>query len=161
MLDFIAKYWLQFIFSIVVGFLTCVTKYLYGLHKKEQSKQRDEVRESFRAEIALERQATSEAIEQEHKARVSREEALNREVKKVEGKIDSLQNGILSIQSRIFKSDCRKLLEPEHEITLEEYEQIVIEHQVYRDLGGNGRGDELFELVSHKFNSALIKPNSQ
>ncbi len=74
-------------------------------------------------------------------------------------KIDTLQDGILSIQGRDFKADCRSLLQPDHEITLDEYEQIIEEHEVYNNLGGNHKGDELFDLVTHKFDAGLIHKN--
>lgn len=36
MLDFIAKYWLEFLFGIIALGLTGLTKYFYNLYKKEK-----------------------------------------------------------------------------------------------------------------------------
>ena len=38
MLDFIAKYWLEFLFGIIALGLTGLTKYFYNLYKKEKSR---------------------------------------------------------------------------------------------------------------------------
>ena len=74
-------------------------------------------------------------------------------------KIDILQDAILSIQGREFKAHCRALLQPDHEITLDEYEQIISDHAAYNNLGGNHKGDELFDLVTHKFDAGLTHKN--
>ena len=54
------------------------------------------------------------------------------------------------MQGKNFKSDCRRLLDENHEITLDEWEEIDADHEAYNGLGGNHRGDELFELVKKK-----------
>lgn len=88
----------------------------------------------------------------------AREKALKEEDDKIYQSIDNLKgdmgilkNGILSIQGRGFKHDCRKLLEEGHIITLNEYEAIGAEHNIYKTLGGNSHGDALFELVKVKY----------
>ena len=48
---------------------------------------------------------------------------------------------MLSIEGRAFRTECRKLLEPDHVISLKEYEAIVSEHETYNRLGGNHEGD--------------------
>ena len=104
----------------------------------------------------------SNLIEQNHKDTLSiiheQKEASKAGDKKLQENIESimvefniLKNGILSIQSRQFKKDCRTLLEPEHVITLQEYENISNEHHVYNSLHGNHEGDQLFELVHLKY----------
>jgi hypothetical protein len=66
-----------------------------------------------------------------------------------------IKGGILSIQGRDFKADCRMLLQPEHMITLNEFEAIIEEHEVYKSLGGNHEGDALFTLVEQKYGKQL------
>ena len=46
------------------------------------------------------------------------------EDKRIRVEIDSIKGGVLSIEGRAFKEDCRRLLEPGHIITLAEYEAL-------------------------------------
>lgn len=64
--------------------------------------------------------------------------------------INIIKAGLLSLQGKQFRRKCRKLLKPEHTITLEEYEQLIEDHNVYNALDGNHKGDELFALVKDK-----------
>ena len=77
------------------------------------------------------------------------------EDKKIYEKIDHLTSGVLSIEGRAFKDDCRRLLEPGHVITLAEFEAIQAEHIVYNNLGGNHEGDGLYSMVVAKYQQAL------
>ena len=65
--------------------------------------------------------------------------------------------GVLSIQGKDFKSDCRRLLNEEHRITTEEFEELEDEYEVYTGLGGNGRGAALFDAVKTKYMAQLGK----
>ena len=69
-----------------------------------------------------------------------------------------LQAGVLRVAGRWFVDDCQELLEQDHIITQDEYEDIMDYHTTYNNLGGNHKGDEYFKLVSEKFhNQAGIK----
>ena len=67
-----------------------------------------------------------------------------------------MRSGLLSIQGRDFKRHCRELLDDEHEITLDEWEQIDADHEAYNGLGGNHKGDQLYELVKKKVENNLL-----
>lgn len=62
-----------------------------------------------------------------------------------------LQAGVLRVAGRWFIGDCQNLLEPDHVITQDEFEDIMDYHTTYNNLGGNHKGDEYFNLVSEKF----------
>lgn len=62
-----------------------------------------------------------------------------------------LQAGVLRVAGRWFIGDCQELLEQDHIITQDEYEDIMDYHTTYNNLGGNHKGDEYFRLVSEKF----------
>ena len=66
------------------------------------------------------------------------------------------QKGLLSLQEKIFKAECKKLLEQEY-VTYEEMEHCSSNHVAYNDLGGNHHGDELFKMVENKFNAQSLK----
>ena len=52
MLDFIAKYWLEFLFGIIALGLTGLTKYFYNLYKKEKQRLEDEAHEKIIKELS-------------------------------------------------------------------------------------------------------------
>ena len=159
LLDFIVKYWMQFGFSLIIAGLTVLNKYFYNLYKKEKLHQKTEEQKNFYQEIknaiTTERAITQECLDVNQQKSIECDQILEQKVSNLKEKIDTLQDGILSIQGRDFKSDCRALLRPDHEITLDEYEQIIEDHEVYNNLGGNHKGDELFDLVTHKFDAGL------
>ena len=163
MLDFIVKYWMQFGFGLIVAGLTALSKYFYNLYKKEKSHQKTEEQNNFYQEIknaiTAERVVTQNCLDVNQQKSIECDQVLDQKVSNLKEKIDMLQDGILSIQGRDFKSDCRALLQPDHEITLDEYEQIIEDHEVYNNLGGNHKGDELFDLVTHKFDAGLTHKN--
>jgi len=55
----------------------------------------------------------------------------------------------------MFYDECRRLLDPNHVITLDEYEQFNKDYEAYKALGGNHRGDILYKSVVVKFEESL------
>lgn len=82
-------------------------------------------------------------------------EALCGAVQQTNQQIEVIKDGMLSIQGKTFKQDCRKLLAEDHKISLEEYENLTIDHDVYNKLGGNHEGDSLYDLVTTKYAKEL------
>lgn len=74
----------------------------------------------------------------------------------IHNEINVLRDGMLSVQGREFKADCRYLLQDGHVITLSEYENIVEEHRIYNSLHGNHEGDALFAMVKAKYEQTLL-----
>lgn len=74
---------------------------------------------------------------------------------KIERSIEVVQNGVLSMQGRNFKNDCKKLLDTNHTITLQEYEALLQDHTIYNSLGGNHEGDALFSMVEAKYKNTV------
>lgn len=62
----------------------------------------------------------------------------------VTNSLDAIRNGLLAVQGHEFRNKCRRLLTKE-EIKPEEYEQLESDHIAYNGLGGNHKGDSLFE----------------
>ena len=73
--------------------------------------------------------------------------------------IDVIKDGMLSIQGAAFKKECRKLLNENRPITLNEYEHITEEHRVYNSLGGNHTGDALFKMLEEKYKREFSMTN--
>ena len=160
LLDFIVKYWIQFGLGLIVAGLTWLSKYFYKLYKNEKSHQKtkeqkqfyDEIKEAISAEHAI----TKQSLEEERKSSMESDKIIEKKVGSLEIEINNLKYGILSMQRRDFITDCRALLNPDHEITLDEYEQIMDDHKTYNSLGGNHKGDEWYRMVEQKFKSSLV-----
>lgn len=89
-------------------------------------------------------------IDKKHDSSKQGDIALHTEMNSFTVVLNSLKRGLLSVQGRQFKADCKKLLAEDHVITFDEYQQITEDHQAYHDLGGNHNGDALFDLVRKK-----------
>lgn len=68
--------------------------------------------------------------------------------------LDLIKKGLLAVQGHEFRNKCRKLLRQEV-IEFEEYEQLESDHIAYNGLGGNHKGDSLFDQVKTKYYSQL------
>ena len=159
MLDFIAKYWLEFLFGIIALGLTGLARYFYGLYKKEKQRLEDKAHEKIivelKSKISNEHKITTSLLQTERNLSKQENDALKQEIYNLNDKIDVVSGGVLSIQSKQFKDDCRKLLNPDHEITLDEFEEIESDHETYNKMGGNHTGDKLFQMVEQKFKNSL------
>ena len=54
-----------------------------------------------------------------------------------------------------FKRRCEAFLQPEHEISLQEFNELQEDHEAYNALGGNHIGDQLFDLVCEKYSHTV------
>lgn len=123
-------------------------KKVWNLYKKEKNTQKTEEQKKFYAELIAE-------IRKEHEYSNESDKVIQGQVDTLRGDLSILKEGILSLQGKEFKKQCRALLEAEHHITLDEFEELSIEHDRYNALGGNHKGDELFELAKKKFEASL------
>lgn len=72
----------------------------------------------------------------------------------------NLLEAVLEVQRKQFMMDCYHLLSISDEITIDQFENIYKEYEIYRSLGGNGYGSTLFELVQDKYNTQLFSRDS-
>lgn len=162
MLQFIAQYWLQFVFGLIITGLSIALKKVWSLYKKEQARQHDEEKEELLNEVQQridnQEKHVMEVIDQQHQEMVDADVKITDEINHIDetihtlnGNIGKLTGGLLSIQRTTFVSTCKELLTPEHKITPDEYERLVQDHDVYNNLGGNNIGDKYFSLVEKKF----------
>lgn len=139
MLEFILKYWIEVLFGAVIAIGGFMVKRTLKSYRQERVEEKNAFLESIKKEISAEFERSN-----------SRETELA-------GEIKTLKAGLLSIQGRAFKNNCKRLLDPDHEISLEEYEEITKDHDAYNSLGGNHNGDELFILVRKKVEESWVK----
>lgn len=170
------KYWVELILGLIVtggGFL--IKRYL-RLEKEERQREQREYFDNALKKIQSENQQVLKSLEKEHdkmnqnsedkydeintkvdKAlEAGREESksddavLEKEISALEKNITALTAGVLSMQGKEFRNNCRKLLAEDHVITLDEWEELDKDHTAYNGLGGNHKGDHLFSLVRKK-----------
>lgn len=179
----VLKYWVEFILGLIVaggGFL--IKRYL-RLEKEERQKEQREYFDKMLEKIQSENQQILKSLEKEHdkmnqnskdkyneintkvdKAlEAGREESkaddavLEKEISAMKKNITALTAGILSMQGKEFINNCRKLLAEDHIITLDEWEELDIDHTAYNGLGGNHKGDHLFSLVKKKVEAGFAE----
>ena len=179
----VLKYWVEFILGLIVaggGFL--IKRYL-RLEKEERQREQREYFDKMLEKIQSDNQQILKSLEKEHdkmnqnsedkyneintkvdKAlEAGREESkaddavLEKEISMMKKNITALTAGVLSMQGKEFINNCRKLLAEDHIITLDEWEELDIDHTAYNGLGGNHKGDHLFSLVKKKVEAGFAE----
>ena len=141
MLDFIIKYWVEFGFGLIVAGGGYFFKKYMKMREEEQNSERAKFYENLKKDMF----SRYDAIEK--KSRDGDQE--------LQKQLDVLRKGILSMQKKEFIAECQALLAEDHEITLDEWEEIDADHEAYNGLGGNHKGDHLYELVKKKAEHTL------
>ena len=146
--DIFVKYWLQWILGVVAAGIALWAKRYIKLEKstiQEKQKQRmQELRTEVKDEITTELNEQVEKLTEE-------DVKIHQEIEIVSNKVEIVGSGVLAIQGQVFKDECRRLLAEGHQITLDEFEQLQVDHEVYNSLDGNNKGDELFEAAKAKY----------
>ena len=136
LLEFVIKYWVEFAFGLIVtGGGYFIRRYL-KMRENEQNRERVKFYDNFKKDIFI-------------KYDEIKKESENGDLE-LQKQLDLLRKGILSLQKKEFFKECQALLEEDHELTLDEYQQCIEDHDAYNGLKGNHRGDSLFALVEEK-----------
>lgn len=177
----LVKYWVEFLLGLVVAGGGFFLKRFLKLEKEERSRMQDAHFQQLTDKIQEENKIMIQSLVQEHEeinkrsneryneitSKVAeamiagREESkaddavLQEQIHNLSSEMGYLKAGLLSMQGKEFRANCRKLLDEDHEITLDEWEEIDADHEAYNGLGGNHRGDQLFELVRKKVENNL------
>lgn len=179
----VLKYWIELILGLIVTGGGFVIKRYLRLEKKERQKEQKEYFDKMLEKIQTENQHVLKSLEKEHDKmnqksenkyneintkvdealEAGREESksddavLEKEISALEKNITALTAGILSMQGKEFRNNCRKLLAEDHVITLDEWEELDKDHMAYNGLGGNHKGDHLFSLVKKKVEAGFAE----
>lgn len=170
LLDFFVKYWIEFLFGIVAAGILAGGRYIWTLFKNRLRDSLEEQITNITDVIAKRMSETDEKLEAKNTSLTQQIGALQQEIQTnkndenlIEKKIDTLEenlgtlkDGILSLQRKEFKEECRRLLNQEEAITYEQYTILQREHTVYNSLGGNHEGDQLFKLASMRYANTSI-----
>ena len=123
--EWIAKYWLEVLFGIVLAVLAWGGKRLVKFYIQQLHDSLDGIKTEIMEYVKEHNDMQDKSLE-------------------------DLRAGLLSMQRPVFKEMCHNLLASDHKITVEEMERITKDHAAYKGLGGNHEGDTLYELVVEK-----------
>ena len=179
----VLKYWVELILGLIVAGGGFVIKRYLRLEKEERQREQREYFDKMLDKIQKENQQVLKHLEKEHDTmnqnsedrydeintkvdkalEAGREESkaddevLEKQISAVEKNITALTAGVLSMQGKEFRNNCRKLLAEDHVITLDEWEELDKDHMAYNGLGGNHKGDHLFSLVKKKVEAGFAE----
>lgn len=179
----VLKYWVELILGLIVAGGGFVIKRYLRLEKEERQREQREYFDKMLEKIQSENKTVLKSLEDEHDRmnqcsddryeeintkvnnalEAGREESkaddavLEEEISTVEKNLEALTAGILSMQGKEFRANCRKLLAEDHVITLDEWEELDKDHMAYNGLGGNHKGDHLFSLVKKKVEAGFAE----
>lgn len=179
----VLKYWVELILGLIVTGGGFVIKRYLRLEKEERQREQKEYFDNVLKKIQTENQHVLKSLEKEHNKmnqnsedkydeintkvdkalEAGREESksddavLEKEISALEKNITALTAGVLSMQGKEFRNNCRKLLAEDHVITLDEWEELDKDHTAYNGLGGNHKGDHLFSLVKKKVEAGFAE----
>lgn len=122
------------------------------MHKKEQAEGRRKFKDEIKQEV---KESIKEEFEEEFKKNETRDQEIASTLNHINTAVGTITQGLLSVQRRTFREDCERLLSPDHTITLDEFQQITNDHDIYNALGGNHNGDQLFHLVEEKMKNHI------
>lgn len=135
MADFIAKYWLEFLFSIIVAVLGIIQRKLQKELKAYKILVRKEQQEKLEQQIDLKLEPILEDIEE-----------IRKHVTERDLENDTKINLIVSSYRFRLIQLCKIYLKQGY-ITTEQYEQINEFYDLYFKLGGNGQAKEFYDQV--------------
>ena len=150
MIDFIVKYWVEFLFGLIISGATVAYNFISRQIKKNRQEQFDSQLDTLYVKITDSFNEKMTLLQEEDKH-------INSRIDQLHNDLEIMRDGILSLHRRRFVDDCRKLLNQESEITQEDYERLKREHRTYNALGGNHEGDEMYNLFLKKYEAQLVK----
>lgn len=155
-LEWIAKYWINWLCMLVAGGIALFAKHYVKLQKKALEDKWTDKEKNMCGKIICTLEEKIATVENQSKEEDSR---IQRDLDHLHQEIDTIGAGILSIQGKQFRDYCERLLEIGHYITVDEYEEFESEYEVYKGLGGNHRGDALHDRVIDKVQAQMRKEN--
>ena len=158
-LAFVEEYWLTFLFGLIATVLSGWILKMKGVFTKGKETLKNEEDKK----ILKKAKKTSEEkdlqllkkIQQIDTKNIMATNLIAERLTNTELTLERLRKGVLSLQGKQFKNDCRYWLQDDKVLTLDKYTELENEHEVYNSLGGNHEGDVLFNLIEEKYKNSL------
>lgn len=151
-LTIFTNYWLQWLLGLIAAGIAFGAKHYIKLEKKNWQDKWDNREKQIKTNIM---DKLDEKIKEQAILSDAADKKINSDIETLATGLSNVTRGILSIQGRQFLHTCHKLLEPEHVITVDEYEAFNDDYEAYKALGGNHRGDIMYKSVVAKFEQSL------
>lgn len=158
-ISIIIKYWVEFLLGIIVAGGGLFFRRYHELSKAERDQKRQDSQEKLKEAIKEDNQRMINevsALSNQGDEKLQRQiNTLNQEISTVNQEMSVIKMGVSSVQRKDFLEQCRYLLDPNHNVTLDEWDAISEDHDVYNALGGNHTGDQYYELIKKKVETTL------
>lgn len=177
---FLQEWWLEFLLGGIGIALTAIARHYFKLAKKAKAQDDQEKKAAFKKELTTEVKELIKEVKEQMQQEINEESTQVREeiaeyetndgerisslerradilddtLSAVANNLELIKNGLLAVQGHEFRNKCRKLL-VQSDIKPEEYEQLESDHVAYNGLGGNHKGDSLFDQVKTKYYAQL------
>lgn len=155
-LEWIAKYWVNWLCALVAGGVALFAKHYVKLQKKHMEDKWAEKEKNMCGKIICTLEEQIQKVETKSK---EEDEQIHGELAEVHKDVESITEGVLSIQGKQFRDYCEELLETGHYITVDEYEEFEADYATYKKLKGNHRGDALHDRVIDKVRAQMKAEN--
>lgn len=157
-LDFLINFYSSLqgwiISALILGLSWFLKKSFNGLLEKHRE-EKENGRKEFKKELMNSLNGTVIELKNDFDSQI---QEIREENKNQNETLKKINNGLLSVQGKTFREECTKLLSQDHGvITVEEMTQCTEDHLSYNAMGGNDTGDELYRLVTTKFNNQNTK----
>lgn len=137
---------------LVAGGIALFAKHYVKLQKKAMDDKWQEKEKNMCGKIICTLEEKIGAVETKSQEEDTK---LHEDLSEIHAEVDSVKQGILSIQGKQFRDMCERLLATGHYIAVDEYEEFESEYTVYKGLGGNHRGDALHDRVIDKVQAQM------
>lgn len=172
----IEKWWIEAVLAGAASAMGIMARHYYKLNKKSKQQDEQDKKAAFKKELTSEVKALVKEVRNQVHEEIKNESAQVREemaeyetndgqritcleeradiledtLTAVVDSLELIKSGLLAVQGHEFRNKCRRLLAQE-EIKPEDYEQLESDHLAYNGLGGNHKGDSLFDQVKTKY----------
>ncbi len=178
----VCKWWIELLLGGVTTVFGCVARHYFKLAKESKKREQADQKEAFKTELKTEVKSLIKDVREEVHQEILNESSqvrdeiaeyetndgqrltsletratiLENTLTAVDENLNLIKQGLLAVQGHEFRNKCRKLL-AQDEIKQDEFEQLESDHIAYNGLGGNHKGDSLFDQVKTKYYAQLTK----
>lgn len=158
MIEFIIKYWLEFLFGLVVAGLSAGITYYKKQYKTLKEFQKNEKKKTLENVVSdtlknaqnqkMIKDLINERVDKIQKDSSSGDENLQKSLNEIKENLKTLQDGFIVFFCDRLKDYSTLLLEKPF-IYLDELENFQSLYDSYKALGGNGHMEEFYHRITH------------
>ena len=134
-LEIAIKYWLTAAFGLIAAGLAFLAKHYHSLLKEAKQTAKEKEFQDFEKDLKV---------------------YIDNKFTDIENSHNKLYKAVLDVHQKQFQRDCYTYLNQKHIITLEEFDGLYRNYEIYKSLGGNGVGSMLFQKVEEKYSTQLM-----